>query len=150
MITFQEEKSQPFVTDAIELFKKHYDELAERPDIIKFKPNFKTYFKAYNAGKVVVHTARDDGVLIGYNVWFMVHYIHAADKLTANSDIIYLSPSYRKGMIGFNFLKWTVDEIKSKNPQRILMHTKPSLDYGVLLERLGANLYEKSYMIVLE
>jgi hypothetical protein len=150
MITFQEEKSQPFLNEAIQLFKDHYEELAERPDVIKFKPNFKMYFKAYNAGKIVIHTVRDDGKLVGYNVWMMIHYAHATDGLTANSDIIYLSPNYRKGFLGFNFLRWTIETIKNKNPQRIVTHTKPSLDYGPLLERLGAELYEKSYMIVLE
>ena len=53
-------------------------------------------------------------------------------------------------MLGYKFIKWTTEEIKKRNPQRILFHVKPFLDYGHLLERLGGNFFEKIYSIVTE
>jgi hypothetical protein len=150
MITFQEETFQPFLNDALLIFKQHYLELAEHPKKIEYNPNLKAYYKLYLANKLAIHSIREDGKLIGYNVWFLMHYLHAKDGLTANSDILYLRPRYRKGMLGYKFLKWSIEEIKKRSPQRILLHVKPSHDYGLLLERLGAECYEKSYMIVTE
>jgi len=150
MITFQVEEFEPFLKDALVIFKQHYLELAEKPHVIPYNPNLKAYYRLYLANKLEIHSIRIDGKLIGYNVWFLMHYLHAKDGLTANSDILYLRPRYRKGLLGYKFLKWSIEAIKNRSPQRILMHVKPSHDYGALLERLGAEEYEKSYMIVME
>jgi len=150
MITFQKESPEPFTTEAIELFKKHYKEIAERKDVIKLKPNLKQYNLLYERGKLEIHTIRDDGKLIGYSLWFITNHIHYADSVTANSDVLYISPDYRKGMTGVKFIKWTTEEIKKCNPQRIMFHVKPSLDYSPILERIGANFFEKIYTIVME
>ena len=150
MITFQKESPEPFTTEALDLFKKHYKEIAERKDVIKLKPDLKLYNKFYKTGVLEIHTIRDDGKLIGYSLWFVTKHIHYADSTTANSDVLYISPDYRKGMTGVKFIKWTTEEIKKRNPQRIMFHVKPFLDYSPILERIGANFFEKIYTIVTE
>lgn len=150
MITFQKEAPSPFADDAIQLFKDHYDEIAERTDVIDLDPNIEQYNFMFNKNMLEIHTARDDGKLVGYSIWFVVNHIHYKKSLTATSDVLYISPDYRKGMFGYKFIKWTTDEIKKRKPQRILFHVKPFLDYGHLLERLGGHFFEKSYSIVME
>ena len=150
MITFQKEAPSPFADDAIQLFKDHYDEIAERTDVIDLDPNIEQYNFMFNKNMLEIHTARDDGKLVGYSIWFVVNHIHYKKSLTATSDVLYISPNYRKGMFGYKFIKWTTDEIKKRKPQRILFHVKPFLDYGHLLERLGGHFFEKSYSIVME
>ena len=150
MITFQKEAPSPFADDAIQLFKDHYDEIAERTDVIDLDPHIEQYNFMFNKNMLEIHTARDDGKLVGYSIWFVVNHIHYKKSLTATSDVLYISPDYRKGMFGYKFIKWTTDEIKKRKPQRILFHVKPFLDYGHLLERLGGHFFEKSYSIVME
>jgi hypothetical protein len=150
MITYQEEPFEPFIKEAFPIFRQHYLEIAERPDVIKFNINFKAYYRLAKRNKLVIHSVREDGNLVGYNVWFLGRYLHAQDGISANSDNLFIRPRYRKGLFGYKFLKWSIEEIKKHNPQRILLHVKPSHDYGALLERLGAECYEKSYMIVVE
>jgi len=150
MITFQKEAPSPFADDAIQLFKDHYNEIAERTDVIDLDPNIEQYNFMFNKNMLEIHTARDDGKLAGYSIWFVVNHIHYKKSLTATSDVLYISPDYRKGMFGYKFIKWTTDEIKKRKPQRILFHVKPFLDYGHLLERLGGHFFEKSYSIVME
>jgi hypothetical protein len=150
MITFQKEEFHPFISEAKDLLKDHYNEIAQRTDIIKLDPDWKRYTKLYNANRLEVHTAREDGKLIGYSLWFLFYHIHYQHSFTATSDVLYLSPECRKGMAGIKFIKWTTEEIKKRKPQRILFHVKPFLDYGPILERLGAGYFEKSYSIVLE
>jgi hypothetical protein len=150
MITFQKEAPMPFADEAMQLFKDHYDEIAERTDIIELDPDIGRYNYLYNQKMLEIHTARDDGKLIGYSLWFISNHIHYKKSLTVSSDVLYISPNYRKGMLGYKFIKWTTEEIKKREPQRIVFHVKPFLDYGHLIERLGANFFEKVYTIVMD
>ena len=150
MITFQQEAPSPFADEAVELFKRHYEEVAERQDVIELDPNIERYNQLYKAKTLEIHTARDDGKLIGYSLWVVVNHLHYKKSITASSDVIYISPEYRQGMLGYKFIKWTTEEIKKRNPQRILFHMKPFLDYGKIVERLGGHYFEKTYSIVLE
>lgn len=150
MITFQKEEGRPFFEEAQDLFKKHYEEIAERTDVIKFDPNVERYGQLNDLGLIEVHTARNDGKLVGYSVWMIFPHLHYKSSLTASSDILYIHPDYRKGLTGVSFLRWTIEEVKKRKPQRILLHVKPSIDYGPILERLGAKYFEKTYSIVLE
>ena len=140
----------PFADEAMELFKNHYDEIAERTDVIELDPNIEQYNFLYNKQMLEIHTARDDGKLIGYSLWFVTNHIHYKKSVTASSDVLYISPNYRKGMLGYKFIKWTTEEIKKRKPQRIIFHVKPFLDYGHLVERLGGHFFEKTYTIVTE
>jgi hypothetical protein len=150
MITFQQEAPSPFADEAVELFKKHYEEVAERQDVIELNPNIEKYNQLYKTKTLEIHTARDDGKLIGYSLWVVVNHLHYKKSITASSDVLYISPEYRQGMLGYKFIKWTTEEIKKRNPQRILFHMKPFLDYGKIVERLGGHYFEKTYSIVLE
>jgi hypothetical protein len=150
MITFQKEAPSPFADEAVELFKNHYEEIAERQDVIELDPDIKKYNQLYNSKILEIHTARDDGKLIGYSLWVVVNHMHYKKSITASSDVLYISPEYRQGMLGYKFIKWTTEEIKKRNPQRILFHMKPFLDYGKIVERLGGHYFEKTYSIVLE
>jgi hypothetical protein len=150
MITFQTEAPEPFTQEALDLFQKHYEEIAERTDVIELDPNIELYNELYKKGALEIHTARDDGKLIGYSLWFLSKHIHYKKSLTASSDVLYISPEHRKGMLGVKFIKWTTEKIKERKPQRIMFHVKPFLDYSPILERNGANYFEKIYSIVLE
>lgn len=150
MITFQKETGKVFEEDSPALYPQHYEEMAEYTDKIKLDPMIGTYWKLYNAGKLEIHSVRDNGNLVGYNVWMIGRYIHAQGSKTASSDMLYLLPEYRKGLLGFRFLKWSLDEIKKSGAQRIIFHVKVTRDYGPLVERLGAKLIEKSYMVAVE
>ena len=150
MITFQKEPPEPFAREAVELFQKHYEEVAERQDVIALDPDIIRYKRLYKANAMEIHTARDDGKLIGYSIWFVTNHIHYKQSVTASSDVVYISPDYRKGMFGYKFLKWTTEEIKKRDPQRIIFHIKPFLDFGKIVERLGGHYFEKTYTIVTE
>jgi len=150
MITFQKEPGSVFLPDAKDLFKLHANEASEHLDKIPLDPNFEQYFKLEELNKIEVHTARDDGKLIGYSLWLLGRHIHYKKSLTATSTLIYLLPQYRNGTTGFTFIRWTIEEIKKRKPQRILMSVKPSNDFGRLVERLGGNYFEKVYSFVLE
>lgn len=150
MIEFKKEEGRSFFYEAQDLFKLHYKEIAERQDVIKFNPNTEKYASMHEQDMIEVHSVRDDGKLVGYSVWFVFSHLHYKDSITASSDVLYIHPDYRKGFTGIQFLRWTTEEIKKRNPMRILFHVKPFLDYGPILERMGAKYFEKTYSIIME
>jgi hypothetical protein len=150
MITFQTESPEPFTQEALALFKEHYNEIAERKDVIKLDPNLENYNTLYEKNALEIHTIRENEKLIGYSLWFLTKHIHYKNSLTANSDVLYISPDHRKGMTGVKFIKWSIEQIKKRKPQRLMFHVKPFLDYSPILERFGANEFETIYTIVQE
>lgn len=150
MITFQKESLYPFVYQAMELFNKHYQEIAERTDVIKLDPDLESYEKLEEFNKLEVHTIRNNGELIGYSLWFIVNHLHYRKSITASSDILFVSPEYRKGLTGVRFIRWTFEEIKKRNPQRIMFHVKDHVDYSPIIKRMGAKHFESIYTIVME
>lgn len=150
MITYQIESFRTLAKEAQELFKNHSAESSERTDVIPLDINYRAYFKLEDLGKLETHTVRDDGKLIGYSAWMFMNPLHYKNSLTASSTILYIIPEYRKGLLGYKFIKWSIDQIKKHNVQRILIGIKPHHDFGKLLERLGANYFEKVYSIVLD
>lgn len=150
MITFQIEKLDQFLESAFPLFDNHYQEVVEKTDVIKLNPNLDIYYILEKKNILEIHTARDDEKLIGYSMWIVNQHINFKDSLTANSDSLYVSPEYRKGMFGAKFIKWTFEKIKERNPQRVMFHVKDSVDYSPILKRLGSKHCESTYTMVLE
>lgn len=148
MITFQKESFTKFISDGKELFFVHNQEVVEQVEGIPLDVNYKAYFKMEALDKLEVHTVRDDGKLIGYSLWMLYYHPHYKTSLTANSTLIYIMPSYRKGLLGYKLIKWSIDRIKDRGVQRILIGVKPDHDFSKILERLGASFFEKIYSIV--
>ena len=134
--------------DAGPLLQAHYEEIAQARDIIKLDPDLNHYRAQERAKKLEVHTARFDDELVGYSVWLIGPHLHYKDSLTAKSDLLFIDKRYRAGMLGVKFIKWTADKIRERGVQRILMNTKKSLDFGLILERYGFVPLETVYSLV--
>ena len=150
MISFQKESLYPFVHEAMDLFDKHYKEIAERTDVIKLDPDLARYEFFVANEMLEVHTIRKDGELIGYSLWFVSNHIHYKNSVTACSDVLFISPNQRKGSTGIKFIKWSLEKIKERNPQRIMFHVKDHVDYSPIIKRMGAKHFESVYSIVME
>jgi GNAT superfamily N-acetyltransferase len=147
MITFQKESFAKFIEDGKEIFAKHNKEVVPQSEQIPLNVNYEAYFKIEEANRLEVYTVRDNGKLIGYTLWMLHYHIHYKSSLTANSTLIYIMPEYRKGLLGYKLIKWSVAKIKERGVQRLMMGVKPDHDFGKLLERLGATYFEKIYTI---
>ena len=150
MITFQKETFSEFLIEGKALVSKHHLEIYTGLDLTLFDVDFDAYSKIESAGKLEVYTARENGTLIGYTLWFISRHLHYKNSLTATSAAVFMNPKYRKGLQGYKLIKWSIEKLKSRQIQRILISVKPTLDFGKLLERLGASYFEKTYSIVLD
>ncbi|CAB4129437.1 hypothetical protein UFOVP118_58 [uncultured Caudovirales phage] len=150
MITYQKETFAALSQEAEELFKKHYEESADHLDRFPLAMNLKAYLTLESKHRLETYTVRDGNKLIGYSVWMLIRPIHYSHNEVASSALIYLLPEYRKGLEGYKFIKWSIEHLKQREVERILVSIKANNDFGNILKRLGASDYEKVYSIVLD
>lgn len=141
---FKRERAHDVWQEMIPLMEKHWEEIAHYKDI-PLNPDYETYLKMEDANILRVFTARDDdGVLIGYAVFFLKHNLHYKDSYQALQDIIYVDPE-RRG-IGARLILWSEKQLKADGVQVVCQHIKASTPHTVeLFERLG---YEKIDIIL--
>jgi GNAT superfamily N-acetyltransferase len=130
------------------LYPAHWAEIALDHDAIKLDPDYESYERMANAGILHLVTARNDGELVGYHLSMIHPHLHYRASLTCFTDVFYLKPEYRQGMIGYRLLKTFRDSAKARGVQKIYMGTKLARDIGPLLARLGFTPIERLYSMV--
>lgn len=144
MIRYQLERWQDAESEMAEHFSAHCAEVGADPGRFTLSPDYAMFRALQDSGNLAVITARDDGRLVGYHVSLVRRHMHY-DSLTAYTDIFYIAPPYRKGMIGVKLFKAAEDVLTAMGVERIYTGTKLKLDIGPILERLGYNAIERLY-----
>ena len=91
--------------DAQELLQQHYEELTLFKEHINLEPNWDSYLRLEQQKNLVLITARDKGVLVGYTLFFLTNHMHYKSTRVAINDVLFLHKNYRKGFTGISFLK---------------------------------------------
>lgn len=144
-IKYQQEFLLTVVEDAKPLLEKHWEEIAVNKGVIKLNPDWDAYYDLEQNGLLKIFTAREDTKLIGYFVVIVRKHIHYKDHLFAANDIIYLSPEYRKGMIGAKLIKFAEKCLKEDGVSVLLINTKTHKPFDNLLSWLGFKHVESIY-----
>lgn len=143
MIKFKSEKIVDVLEESKTLLQKHWEEIAHYKDI-PLEPDYEQYLKLESIGATRSFTARtEDGILIGYAVFFIKHNIHYKSSLQALQDIIFVDKKYRG--LGFMFIKFTDEQLKLEGIQVVYQHVKAKYNFGPLLDRLGYELVDLIY-----
>ena len=124
------------INEMIPLLKKHWVEIAHYPDI-PMDPNWEAYMAMQDNEALVIMTVRVNTKLVGYIVYFVHPNIHYQGSLQAVQDVLFIDPSYRKGMLGIRLLKASEAVLKGMGVQVVMQHLKFEHDFSPLLERLG-------------
>ena len=147
MITFQEETlNQIHDKEFEDILRLHSEELTEFS--FPLNPDWKVYQQLEDVNALHIVTAREGERLIGYYVSFITTHHHYKDALVAENDLHYILPEYRKGWLGYKFLKKVIQFLKRRNVNIISHNMKVSHSYLPLTERLGFRLME--YKLVME
>ena len=137
MIEFGVEKYHQVSEDIKELIKLHYEEIAVNKDVIPLDPDWDRYKQLDDNGLILTVTARDDGKLIGYAIFFVTSHLHYKSTYYANNDLLYLHPDYRKGLVGVRLITISEKYLKEKGVTKIMWHIKINKDFSRLLHHLG-------------
>lgn len=134
---FSRESYERAVDDVRPLLREHWQELATYEDV-PLDPDFDSYRVVDAAGMLRVYTARLDGALVGYAIFFVRPHHHYRSTLWAISDIILVRREHRNlglgdGLFGFVERDLAADGVKVMYTMAKLAH--PELSF--LLESRG-------------
>jgi GNAT superfamily N-acetyltransferase len=137
MIKMQVEKCMDCKDEVGPLLDAHYQELTLHKDVVKLNVDWELYDNLEKAGLVFCITAREDGKLIGYALFFVKQHIHYKDLKVASNDVLFLDKAHRKGMTGVKLIKKSEQELNKIGVQKIVWHAKQSNYLGELLMVMG-------------
>lgn len=129
------------VIDEIELLvDAHYGEVNHHPDIPPGIDKAK-YQTAEKIGILRVYTVRVDDLLVGYEVFMVGFSMHYCTSFQARMDTLFIHPAYRKGIMGFRFLRWVQQQLEAEGVEVGYRHHKilegGRLDLAPIFKRLG-------------
>lgn len=142
---YQQERLNSFKDEIKPLIEKHWEEIALNQDTIKLNPDWDTYYKLEAMGFFKAYTARVDGKLVGYFTIIATKGLHYADHVFAATDIIYISPEYRKGRAGYGLIKFAEQQLKKDGVSILAINTKDHAPFDKLLQGMGYDLAERLY-----
>jgi N-acetylglutamate synthase-like GNAT family acetyltransferase len=145
MLTYNVEQFKVVAIEMVKLWHEHWLEIAHEKDKIGLSPNIEKYLIIEGGGNLLLVTARDEGVLVGYSIMFVDNHIHYSDTKVAINDVLYLSTKYRKGMAGVRLIKVTEAECRKLGVKKIFWHIKTDHNFGPIMERLGYKPAEINY-----
>src|SRR4051812_26390781 len=100
MMEFQCESYAGVLEEIKPLLDLHWNEIASHKERFLLEPDWKKYEALANNGVMRIFTARENGALIGYAIFFVTPHLHYKKMIIAKNDITYLCPDFRKGSAG--------------------------------------------------
>ena len=132
----RENFTDDFALELERLLLLHMDELCMFEEAV-LSPHWEMYRKLQEHGGLRVFTARADGELVGYAVYFIGPHHHYTNIMVATQDVLFLDPEYRVGRNGILLILFSENMMKQDGVDRVLQHTKKQKDLTRLLDRLG-------------
>lgn len=126
--------------------------LAKESGIIADRENvsLEAYRGCSKVDGLLLVTARENGVLVGFIVSFIAAHPHWKDVRMAMTDMIYLEPSARKGRNFQRMLEFCKTQVKLRGASYFLASLPARRAHGKILERAGWKEWERIYVSNLE
>lgn len=137
MITYQVEDWPDVVADMRQLWREHWEEVGTDRDRIPLDVDEAAYLHLHQIGELHVLTVRRDGAIVGYHIAIVRPHIRYRSTLVAVTDVYYIQPDARKGMIGVNLFREAEKSLIARGAKKVFTGTKRSLDMGPIFIRLG-------------
>lgn len=154
MIAFAQETYDTLRADIEPLLELHYREVALNQDVVKLDPMFERYQQLDQDGRILFFTARDEGALIGYAIFFTDVHLHYVNSLMAISDVIFVLREYRRKTnqgwifwsrlkrskplkVGSGLIDFSEQTMRMIGVDKVIYHIKFKFDWSPMLLRRG-------------
>lgn len=144
-IEIREVKIDTELSNLIQLFVKHKEEILTDKKIMILNPDFNSYYEMEKTGKIVLLCAYVNNKVVGYSCNFLINHLHCKDLLMSENDLLFLDVSYRKSKIGLQLIKETERVCKEKGSRLHVWHCKPYSNLNKLLEKKNYKIQEILY-----
>lgn len=131
---------EPFDTayrDAGQLLGLHWIEVAKNKQLLTVNPDEDLYRRGDERKVVLTVTARHQGQLVGYYVWFLFAHPHYRHVKVAETDLFFLAPEHRTGLNGYRFIKAACRFAQEAGARLLTVRFKVDKDHPELMKRLG-------------
>jgi len=123
MMTLQRERAHDLWPEILPLLHEHKEEISAYPDIA-LNPNIERYNEVEELGKLRCYTARLNGALVGYAIFFVDFNLHYSDSLQANQDVLFVMKSHRHSRIGLGLIRYSEAQLQAEGVQVVYQHLK--------------------------
>lgn len=140
MLVLARESLYEVFEDIQPLLRDHYLELARNQESIALNPDWARYGQVEASNALRVFTARDDGALVGYSVFFLSTHPHYADVVLASNDVLFLKQAHRTGRAGLRLIAFSERELGAEFSTKkvsVAWHAKPDTPLEAILRKTG-------------
>jgi len=128
------------------LFNEHWEEVGHGAAKGKeVNPDYDGYKSLRQKGMLIVITARDKGKIVGYSIAVFSYQMSHKTTIRAYVPIVFLKREFRKGFIGYKFLKAIESFCCERSSKNVEWSVSTKNDWSPLLERMGYKLMTKNY-----
>jgi N-acetylglutamate synthase-like GNAT family acetyltransferase len=149
VLTYKKERFEDIMGELPELFYAHWDEAESDKDQIPLEVDWLKYIKAEALGKLHIVAARAEGKLVGYVFLYVDTTSQNKRTIKAASDLVYISPEYRKGTEGWKLIDEAKKMARDLGAKKLYIVHKSKSGLGPLLVRKGFNPEEETHSCLL-
>jgi GNAT superfamily N-acetyltransferase len=132
-VCFAVEHFRDAYEEARPLLLLHWEEIAKNKALLTINPDESLYQKA----NMLLVTARLEGRLVGYFLWFMIRHPHYKHVSVAEEDLHFLLPEHRRGMTGYLLMKAACQAAFDRGAQLLVSREKIGHEHPGIMKRLG-------------
>lgn len=143
--TYQVESWLDIQEEMLPLLTRHWHEVALNHAAVPLDIDREQYDNLATVGALHIVTVRRDGELIGYHVAIISGHLHYKSTLHGITDVYWVAPECRHGVVGLRLLQAVERELKSVGVKKLFTATKIHMDQGRLFEHLGYHAVERLY-----
>lgn len=136
LIEFAREKLSDILDDIAPMLIQHWREVAPYKDI-PVAPRLDHYVAADENDLLRCYTLRENEEMIGYAIFFVVESLQSKGVILAKHELLYISPTKREGLRGFDFIAACDKRLKAEGVDIVSHLVRPDHDYSPILKRLG-------------
>lgn len=144
-VTFQPETLASGWDDAMRMAAANWAE-SGHPDWGPFAPDRTLYEQLEFAGVFLAFSVRDaEGAMVGYAAFIIGPHLHSG-RIQASQDVVYLTPTARRGWDALRFLRWIDGQLAACGVEVIFQEAAPRSAMAALLRRRGYGLCAERYV----
>jgi hypothetical protein len=113
------------------LIRAHWREVGLDHDAVPLSVDWNRYRRSEAEGSLFALTMRDDGKLVGYNIFFVMPHMNYMNTVFGLNNVVYVCPTHR-GMNGLRLLLETDRRLKEKGVVKSVYHSKNDFLLAVL------------------
>lgn len=121
----------------LDLILDNYDEMGESNWGFQLKINWEVFDAGYAMDKLFIMTAWGSGVILGYNVVWLVDHPHFCGQKVAQSSVLYVRGEERRRGVGLRLIRASEREAKSRGAEVMLWSAKIDTRAFQLMTRMG-------------